>query len=242
MLGAIRRFRGQWPTPETSPTSTICRVLLIPDDIRIMAAVDGALSFILNEDYWRDAGLSVEETVELLDNMFLSYIDSQGSCPVEIQEQNITAYHSVTSGTNGGSTVANAWTICPFNLVSRVNTSDGTLASNVLTLPAGLWRIRARHALFQSNGTSIAICGVRLKTHFGVITNAYNSIPLRSVASSQAIPEVDVTLNFIMPTELSLEYRTNVLWANAGLGAPLTQGSDELYGEISCSRVVLVTP
>lgn len=243
-MGAISKRRIlTYLAPDTVPTTYLCRVLRIPDDLSVITAVNDSLAYLTGTGVWEvNDTVSDADMQMLMSSMMLGYFREDCVEPVTLVQEAISAQHVLSNGTQGGTTVANAWTIVPFNLVRRVNTSDGVLTSNVLTIPPGTWHIRAKHALFQSSGTNIQNCAVRLKEQFGIITHLHVGTPIRGAAGVAVVPEIEIVISAIMDTDLSLEYRTNVAQATSGLGGALNQGMDENYGEILCTRSILVTP
>lgn len=68
-------------TPDSVPATTVCRVLLIPDDVAWMAIVTGALSALITPDAWQKYGtLSPEECADRMLQM-LDEFTFNGECP-----------------------------------------------------------------------------------------------------------------------------------------------------------------
>lgn len=70
-------------TPETIPTTDfICRRLVIPNDIDIIGAVNGALDELCQPQFWQQFGaVTPEEIAAAMNTMFNSYADSTETCP-----------------------------------------------------------------------------------------------------------------------------------------------------------------
>lgn len=76
-----------WLTPDTAPTLTQCRRLLIPDDELWLAAVSGALVEMTREWNWEEHGaLTPEEAAERAQTMFLAFLDDSGCAMSRIGE------------------------------------------------------------------------------------------------------------------------------------------------------------
>lgn len=66
-----------YTAPETLPTDTICRVLSIPDDMRVIAAVSDVLAYLSHEFVWEAD--SEEEEIQmraLMAQMLVTYFES----------------------------------------------------------------------------------------------------------------------------------------------------------------------
>lgn len=67
-------------TGDNPGSATLCRVLLIPDDLYLLMAVNGALLELTNPANWEESGdLSPEEAATLMQTMFDSYVESDCS-------------------------------------------------------------------------------------------------------------------------------------------------------------------
>lgn len=89
-------------TPEEIPDETFCRVLFIPDDEVIQAAVNGALLLLTEEENWQQHGdVTPAEMAECFMSMYFDYIGSVGAC---MQTGMIVAY--------GGASAPDGWLLC----------------------------------------------------------------------------------------------------------------------------------
>ena len=68
-----------YPAPETMPTEFICRLLRIPDDLRILTAVSDMLAYLGLENVWEESD-DVEgwQMQALMSQMFYDYANSEG--------------------------------------------------------------------------------------------------------------------------------------------------------------------
>lgn len=75
MSDATYRHRVQtYPAPETTPTTFICRRLYIPDDPRIIAAVNDVLAYLALSDVWEASdGMTELDMQALMSEMFFEY-------------------------------------------------------------------------------------------------------------------------------------------------------------------------
>jgi hypothetical protein len=61
--------------PDTAPTTTRTRTLSIPDDVRVLGAVNGALLELTYPQSWEQTGaVTPDEIAELMLIMFLEYL------------------------------------------------------------------------------------------------------------------------------------------------------------------------
>lgn len=65
-------------TPDSLPSDTVCRTVLIPDDIEWLAIVNGALSRLIHASNFEQFGsITPEETAERFQQMFFEFRDSE---------------------------------------------------------------------------------------------------------------------------------------------------------------------
>lgn len=70
-------------TPETLPTGTTCRVLIMPDDEQIIANITGALEVLLSPEAWTPYGaVTPENAANSLVDMFDLFCDGADDCGV----------------------------------------------------------------------------------------------------------------------------------------------------------------
>jgi microcystin-dependent protein len=68
-------------TPSTLPTDTLCRVLLIPNDLEFLANVTGALQTLIFPDSWTKQGtLTPDQAAAALVDMFDQFCFDTGIC------------------------------------------------------------------------------------------------------------------------------------------------------------------
>ena len=76
MSGVTLSRARSYLTPETNPAGTVCRVLRVPDDLRILAAVNEVLAWLTDPAHWIDSGgLSPDETAWLVAEGFDDYLE-----------------------------------------------------------------------------------------------------------------------------------------------------------------------
>lgn len=72
-----------WLTPDSIPTATICRRLIIPDDIDIITAVSGALDLLGQVGNWQQFGaVTPDEIAYAMQTMFWQYAETDAACMI----------------------------------------------------------------------------------------------------------------------------------------------------------------
>lgn len=70
-------------TPESIPTAALCRRLRIPDNILILAAVNGAIAELTKAYNWEQFGaITPEQIAQAMLEMFDAYVESDISCMI----------------------------------------------------------------------------------------------------------------------------------------------------------------
>jgi Collagen triple helix repeat (20 copies) len=73
-----------WLTPHTSPTTTTCRRLLVPNDPAYIAALTGAIVLLTYPENWEQVagGITPQQAADLFRIMFFDYWDNGEDCTV----------------------------------------------------------------------------------------------------------------------------------------------------------------
>lgn len=72
--------RFAWLTPDTANSTTVCRVLVIPEDI--LTQVSGALLELTYAYNWEEFGVPVDDALALVDVMWQSWQAQRGICVI----------------------------------------------------------------------------------------------------------------------------------------------------------------
>lgn len=104
-----------WLTPETLPTSRLCRQLSIPDDIDIIAAVTGALLDLTRVENWEEFGAVLPD--EIASAMIVMIMEFWEGCPVSAILKPTILADQQASGVNGGSATSGSWQIRNLGLI-----------------------------------------------------------------------------------------------------------------------------
>lgn len=135
---------GRWLTPDSIPAATRCRVLLIPDDTNIYAAVSGALLPLIYEHSWQPFGAVTPAAVSAaMESMYAAFLNSECAVTAEVD----IFRHQELQGVDGGGITANTNTRAIFNSADSGNAGNVTLAGNIFTLAPGTYLVRMEHYL-----------------------------------------------------------------------------------------------
>jgi hypothetical protein len=144
--------------------------------------------------------------------------------------------HTLSSGTNGGTTIASTWTVRPIN-TEDYDEIGITLSSNQLTIPAGTYLISATSRTLSASGTAGG-AGARLRnitdsTTIGLSGGEYDGQTTLS-ANSAILP---AKFTIAGSKVIELQYYVTQAQTTNGLGYPLSSGEDEIYAQIFIEKV-----
>jgi microcystin-dependent protein len=140
-----------WLTPETIPGTSTCRVLHIPDDEFIIAAVNGALLLLIDPENWEQFGaVTPDEIAAAFTPRVFDWMQSDGGCMLTGM---IVPF--------GGAEAPEGWLLCDGSEVSSEDYPDlfaviGTVYG-AGTPPNGflLPDLRGRHTLGAGPGPGL---------------------------------------------------------------------------------------
>lgn len=133
------------------------------------------------------------------------------------------------SGTDGGSSVAADITQTrALNTVVTNTISGASLAGNVVTLPSGKYRFRARAPHYLGTQHKAFLYNTADSSYTGIGSNAY-SISGASVGSTDSVIEGEFTI--ASSKTFTIRHYTATAVASSGLGAAVTSGQVEVYSE-----------
>jgi len=220
--------RGRFLIPDTIPTTFRCRVLFIPDDVEILAAVNGQISELLYPQNWEQTGAATpDDMASAMGTMFWDYAQSECAALVE----RYLFSQSLAPNTGGGSLAVGNNTV-PYNQTEFNDSNLVTLASNIFTVKPGRWHITMWH--MTVNGSNLRLEADWTGTNkpvnrFGsTVKNASGRYGVNMTIDAD-VTENDNTLKFIVNAQ--------VAQATIGFGDPINQGgNNEYYGEVSFLR------
>jgi len=151
-----------------------------------------------------------------------------------VNQQFFVAEYRLTSGTNGGSSVAGAWQDRLLNTVLQNNIAGASLAANQVTLPIGKYEIQGQGAVYNVGNNVLALTNSANTLQFwgpGMYTNS----PAINIG---AISIVNGYLVVTTPTAYKLRSWTQTAIVNVGLGSPISiAGVQEVYVRLICKKV-----
>jgi hypothetical protein len=138
-----------------------------------------------------------------------------------------------SSGTVGGASVGGAWTKRVLNTEVVDTGSHAALASDVITLQAGTYRVRAR-ASFVQTGTGGA--KLRLRNTSDNTTAAIGASIPGNASSNAGDAQLVGRFTIASTKNFELQYWVGTSKATDGLGTAVSSGEVEVYAEIELIR------
>lgn len=222
-----------------SPTGTWSTLGFAQHDI---AEADGNGSWI---KYTPANGWLAYVSDETLYTAFYSsaWNDQSGmAAPSESTLETAVFEHQVANGTAGGASTANAWTTRTLN-TSVTNTITGcSLASNEITVAAGVYLVSAAQQLYCEQGSGGVFQGQqRLNPGTAVFSASALGIASRDGSSASATAYSTATardtwlVTVTTGGTFTLQYFVSVAQSTNGLGLPSTEPSSlvEVYARVS---------
>lgn len=139
------------------------------------------------------------------------------------------------SGTSAGGVTGATWTKRNLNIVALNEIAGASLASNVITLPAGVYQVTATAPAYVVSGHKI-----RLRQTSGTAADLlYGSTEIALAASTvQTISVItDQRITLSGSTTLELQHWVTTTRATDGLGHAATTGVTETYSQITITKV-----
>lgn len=134
------------------------------------------------------------------------------------------------SGTEGGTFTSGAWQKRTLN-TTLVNNLGATLASSVITLPAGTYYFTGRAPAFNVQGNQTRIQNTTAGTTVQLGTTMYVTGNNTCIALVEGVVTITGNTNF------ELQHRCSFTVATNGLGAAQGFGVGELYSQLQIRRI-----
>ena len=146
--------------------------------------------------------------------------------------QDIAVFNeSQASGTSGGTPSTGSFLKRTLNTTVVNNISGCSIASSVITLPAGTYYVMASSTFYESNNTKIKLRNTTDSTDTIIGQNAYIGTGIGSSAYIQGMFTIAASKNF------EVQYRLTNASGAAGLGLSAGFGVSEVYTMIGITRV-----
>ena len=139
------------------------------------------------------------------------------------------------NGTAGGATVANAWTKRTLNTTNVNNITGASIATSVITLPAGTFKVNAS-APFYSGVGALDGSKLRLQNTTAATTAIIGQSSYIGNSPTQVAPTLNGVFTLATSSTLELQYYVKSVQSN-GLGLNSSTGVSEVYANIEITRI-----
>jgi hypothetical protein len=136
------------------------------------------------------------------------------------------------SNTQGGGSVASTWTKRTLNTTVVNNITGASIATSVITLPAGSYLVSASAPCYESNAFKIRLQNTTDATTAILGTSEYDG--------SSAVATRTFLTGFVTITgtkNFELQHWVQTTRANLGFGYPTNAGVSEIYSTIQIRKV-----
>lgn len=224
-----------WLTPETIPTTTMCRTLLIPDDIALIAAVSGALLDLTHSYNWEQHGAQTpEDTASAMYTMLKNYWSSVCNPLMKLD----AFQHLVNQNVAGGGIIANTDTVIPFNSAEPANAGNVTV-NNItfeFSVGAGIYLIDMSHVIRAASAANF-MCWWRFATG-AALTDEREGIHYTAPTNVQLGLHFRGLLRTASKQDMSFLARSSVTRATDAFGVAANVTSHkECYGHVTFLRI-----
>lgn len=213
-----------WLTPDNIPDDQAGRLVCIPNDPLILAAVSGAILDLTFPYNWESYGtVTPEAMAAAMSVMWESFIGGSGECmprlsrPIIIQDQK-------AQNTNGGTFNSGAWQQRALNTKQGDENELITLSANRFTVPAGLWYFQWRAPCNSVNRHQTLLYNVT-----GAVGLAFGTSSFAS--GSGDFSHGEITLDLPSATQMELQHRCQTSVASTGFGVAGNFGT-EIYSAV----------
>lgn len=140
---------------------------------------------------------------------------------------------SQASGTAGGTATAGSYIKRTLNTTVVNNISGASIASSVITLPAGTYKVEASAPAHRVNGHKLRLQDTTNATTLAVGNNAYEG----SVDDSQTSAILSTLITLAGATDIELQHRVGTTKTTNGFGILCSFGDNEVYAQITIRKV-----
>jgi hypothetical protein len=138
------------------------------------------------------------------------------------------------SGTNGGTATSGSFVKRTLNTTVINNIAGCSIASSVITLPAGTYQVRAAAPVFRVNSSQLRIFNNTASAIAGVAgPNLYTD----NAGDNGGTNVVDTYFTLAVSSAIQLEQRVQTTVAAAGYGNGMAFGTTEQYSTVTITRV-----
>ena len=137
------------------------------------------------------------------------------------------------SGTNGGSSTTGSYVKRVLNTTVVNNITGCSIASSVITLPAGTFKVEASSPAFRLNGHKIRLQNTTAATTLQI--GSSSMVDSGTSTTTRSLLQAYFTL--ASSSTIELQHRFESVQANNGLGLAISFGDSEIYSQITITRV-----
>jgi len=157
-----------------------------------------------------------------------------GSAWAPIGGGNVAIFNETqASGTQGGSATAGSYVKRTLNNTVVNSISGASIASSVITLPAGTYKVEASAPAHRVNAHKLRLQDTTNTATLAVGGNAYEG----SVDDSQTSAILSTVITLAGSTNIELQHRFGTTKTTNGLGIYCAFGDDEIYSQIMITRI-----
>jgi hypothetical protein len=151
-----------------------------------------------------------------------------------IYGQLVHARFSKAAGTVGGAATAGAWTKYPFSSLETNEVSGASMASSVISLPAGTYEV---YGYCTFSATSIT--QIRLRNTTSSVTELVgHSVRAENSDNQSTTAMILGRFDLAGTRDIELQYHTGTSTSSSDLGAPRNAGEIEVYGDLLIKRII----
>jgi hypothetical protein len=137
------------------------------------------------------------------------------------------------SGTAGGTFTSGSYVKRTLNTTVVNNITGCSIASSVITLPAGTYSVFATSPAFEVNNNKCRLRNTTAGTDLAIGNSSYAA----STATVNVLGTIQTCFTLAGSTDIELQHRCASTKATNGFGAQTSFGDSEIYSQITIVRV-----
>jgi hypothetical protein len=138
------------------------------------------------------------------------------------------------SGTNGGTFTSGSYVKRTLNTTVVNNITGCSIASSVITLPAGTYSVFASAPAYRVAAHKIKLRNTTASTDIAIGASCFTDASDASVVTHSVL-QTRIVLS--ASTTIELQHRAGTTKADNGFGQPSTFGDTEIYSQITIARI-----
>lgn len=138
------------------------------------------------------------------------------------------------SGTQGGTATSGSFVKRTLNTTVVNNIAGCSIASSVITLPAGTYKAVGYAPCYRTSGNQARFYN---NTGAAVVGAPSNNITSDNGGNGGVVAIVDTYFTLAVTSNIQLEHRVQTTVANAGYGGAQSFGTSEIYAQVTITRI-----